>query len=44
MSIRKEMHWGRVWSLKKTSLDKVTSHGLPQDMIFELNEEKDPVR
>lgn len=38
------MHQGRGSSLKETTLNKVASYGLPEDMIFELNEEKNRVR
>lgn len=38
---RKEMHRGRRWLRKETTLNKVARYGLPEE---ELNEEKDPVR
>lgn len=41
ISTRKEMHRGRRWLPKETTLNKVARYGFPEE---ELNEEKDPVR
>lgn len=40
MSTRKEMHKGRGWSLKETTVNQVAVYGLPEEVIFELMKRK----
>lgn len=34
ISTRKEMRWGRGWSLKEATLNKVAPDGLPEDIFL----------